>query len=187
MELEEAVISQMMDNARKRIDFIHNKLNEGIVKVKFPLDLFNIYFAPYFFGQKPITEDTDIFATWIGIAGSPTSEVDVVDISGKIVFTVPPLFNTDVIDILKKNSELSRTIENYNNYSNALPAVAMGFVKNNLLPAADNALNASHRKNDLSGWAAIAQYYIKPEEKQQLSQGISNINNADDTDLNYDI
>ncbi len=187
MELEEAVINQMMDNARKRIDFIHNKLNEDTNRVKFPLDLFNTYFAPYFFGQKPITEDTDIFATWIGIAGSPTSEVDVIDLSGKIVFTVPPLFNTDVIDILRKNSELSRTIENYNNYSNALPAVAMGFVKNNLLPAADNALNTAQRKNDLSGWATIAQYYIKPEEKLQITKGASNIGNNEDTDLNYDI
>lgn len=185
MELEQAVVNQMMDNAKKRIDFIHNRLAETATRVRFPINLFNDYFAPYFFGQKPISEQSDIFATWIGIAGSPTSEVDVIDTTGNIVFTVPPLFNTDVIDILRKDSELSRVIDSYNTYSNALPAVAMGFVKNNLLPAADNALNTIGKADKITGWAKIAQYYTPKEQKSQPI--ISSIGNNEDTDLNYDI
>lgn len=185
MELEQVAFKQMMDNAKKRINFIHNSLIETNTKVKFPIELFNNYFAPYFFGQIPINEQSDIFSTWIGIAGSPTSEVDIVDTLGNIVFTVPPLYNTDVIDILRKNSELSKVVDNYNNYGNALPAVAMGFVKNNLLPAVTDIIDKDNIADNLTGWAKIAQHYMPTSQPSE--QNKSTISNNEDTDLNYDV
>lgn len=185
MSLEQLMVDQMMDQAKTRIEFIHEKLIETAEKAKFPVDLFTEHFAPYFFGDKPVPKDADIFGTWVGIAGSPMASVDVVNKTGKVEFTVPPLFDTNVLDLQNRNN-LSRVIDNYNNYSNSLPAMAMGYVKNNLLPAAEEAVGKPTHSEALVGWAKIAQYYNRasPTENNKDSQeGIAN--NTDD-DLSYE-
>ena len=177
----------MMTTAKDRIDFIHGNLAAEVNRATFPLDLFNTHFAPFLFGEVPLQKDSELFSTWIGIAGSPMASVDIINKAGQVEFTVPPLFDTNVIDILRKDRGLNQVIDNYNNYSNALPAVAMGFVKNNLLPAADEAIANSDHKEALSGWAKVAQYYNKLPGKQTEATPAGDISNNGDDDLSYDV
>lgn len=185
MSLEQLMVDQIMEQAKTRIDFIHEKLIETAERAKFPVDLFTEHFAPYFFGDKQVPRDADIFGTWVGIAGSPMASVDVVDKSGKVEFTVPPLFDTNILDLHGKGG-LSRVIENYNNYSNSLPAMAMGYVKNNLLPAAEEAVGNPTHSEALVGWAKIAQYYKRTESSQVQSTSQEGIANNNDDDLSYE-
>lgn len=71
--------------------------------VKLPESVFINSFLPYFCGEKKITEDETIIPTWIAIAGSPTKEVEIVDSQGLVLFNVPPMADTTVIDALNKN------------------------------------------------------------------------------------
>lgn len=192
MSLEKMMVDQILETSRERIDFIHRELNASTNKAKFPLDLFNNFFAPYFFGDKQLSRDTDIFATWIGIAGSPMSSVDIINAQGQIEFTVPPLFDTNVIDILKKENLLNSVMDEYSNYSNTLPATAMNFVRNKLLPTADKALADTGHGENLSGWAKIAAYYDEKNPKPISTTTLASTNksvvsNNDDDDLNYDV
>lgn len=63
--------------------------------------LFSSYFLPGFLGQNP---NKQWVAQWVGIAGSPTAEVSVIDIAGKELFRVPPiLLSKDVLFSSSRN------------------------------------------------------------------------------------
>jgi hypothetical protein len=184
MTLENMVREQVMTAASDKINFIYNKLNTPDMLAKLPLHVFNQYFAPYFFGQKPLERDSDMFSAWVGIAGSPMAPVEIID-NDKVVFVVPALYDTNAINLMKGNS-VSRVMDEFSNHSNSLPAVSMKFVQNRLLPEADQIAKPTTGNNEQ--WQQIASHYVPIEPKtssSQTSKG-SLVNNSDD-DLNYDI
>lgn len=63
-------------------------------RARLPEHIFVSYFLPFFIGQRQVDEKNNYPAQWISIAGSPTSEVDIIDNSGNYLFTVPAFFNT---------------------------------------------------------------------------------------------
>lgn len=188
MALEDLVKNKMMESAKNTIDLAYSKLSPDENKQKFPLQLFNDYFAPYFFGQKPLPNDSDIFAAWVGIAGSPMASVDVMNNDGKVEFTVPPLYNTDVISFLKQN-DISSMMNEYQLHSNSLPSVAMKFVENKLLPEADNTINKEKNHPYIEQWGNIASLYNKNIAPNSVNNKVDNGNiaNNDDNDLSYDV
>jgi hypothetical protein len=58
-----------------------------------PVELFKRAGLPLLLSQD---EQVDISA-WVDIAGNPQKSVDVVDSSGKILYTVPPIINTKMV------------------------------------------------------------------------------------------
>lgn len=182
MSLETMVRDQIMTSASDKINMIYNRLNEPSTLAKLPLHVFDQYFAPYFFGQKPLSPDSDIFSTWVGIAGSPMAPVEIID-NNKVVFVVPPLYDTEAINLMKNNN-MTMVMSEYSQHSNSLPAVAMKFVENTLLPQADKVTKDT--KPNIEQWAAVAEHY-KPAEVKAKAADKGTLQNNSDDDLSYDV
>ena len=182
MSLENMVRDQMMTAASEKINFIYNRLNEPSLLAKLPLQVFDQYFAPFFFGQKPLERDSDMFSTWVGIAGSPMAPVEIID-NNKVVFVVPPLYDTEAINLMK-NTNMTRVMDEYGAHRNSLPAVAMKYVENTLLPQVDKVTQDT--KSNVERWSAVAEHYKPAEAKATpVAKGTMVINSDDD--LSYDV
>lgn len=111
---------------------IYSKLVANPLANKLPERLFVENFLPYFCGEVEIPEETELYSLWYGIAGSPTGEVDIIDISGKSLYKVPPLMNTNIINPKRGD----------NNDMNFSQIIALASMYNNMTPVAGlNALN----------------------------------------------
>ena len=62
-----------------------------------PEHIFKENFLLYFAGKIKDGPRLGITTAWIGVAGSPMNPVDIVDTSGAVVCTVPPLMTTDFL------------------------------------------------------------------------------------------
>ena len=182
MSLENMVRDQIMTAASEKINFIYNRLNEPSSLTKLPLQVFDQYFAPYFFGQKALERDSDMFSTWVGIAGSPMAPVEIVD-NNKVVFVVPPLYDTEAINLMK-NTNMTRVMDEYGAHRNSLPAVAMKYVENTLLPQVDKVTQES--KGNIEKWGVVANHY-KPAEAKAVPTAKGTMVNNSDNDLSYDV
>lgn len=80
----------------EKTNAIFNALGEPI-KGKFPAHLFKEQFLPFFSGQVQMTPDNDFIAHWITIAGSASSEVELLGADGRVVAVVPPIVDTSII------------------------------------------------------------------------------------------
>jgi hypothetical protein len=74
----------------------------------FPETIFKDHFLPYFAGQVVPNDTDNRAAQWIGIAGNPTREVDLVDNAGNVVLTVPSLFDTHALNPLRPADRIPR-------------------------------------------------------------------------------
>lgn len=99
-----------------------------------PEHIFTQYFLPYFAGRVPITKKTTVMADWISIAGSPVAEVDIIDGSNNVMFTVPSLFDTRIINPSRSEDEktLGQIFDLYSLKSNNLPVVASRYLRDAL-------------------------------------------------------
>lgn len=120
-EMEELIA----DNNR-----LDNFLNNEIEKRYLPESLFVTNFLPYFCGELELTQNTKLLDMWYTIAGGQFNEVDIVDISNTVIFTVPAIVNSDIINPRANRGDLSFS-----------DIVTLSKLKSNITPVAgDNAL-----------------------------------------------
>ena len=150
-------------------------------KSRLPEHIFVSYFLPFFIGQRQVDEKNNYPAQWISIAGSPTSEVDVIDSSGTVLYTVPAFFNT------KKNNPVG---ERGNLNFNALISAAE-LLKSRSPIESNNTVNQLYQakmskyintnidSEDAKKWKFIFDKYKitsniqedKEEDKEEVSKG----------------
>lgn len=177
-ELSDKVKEVMLNKASTAIDIAYESLVLNNENNKFSLQLFDQYFAPYFFQGVPIPEGARIFETWIGIAGSPLAAVDIYD-NDTFMFTVPPLYDTSLLNLMSNNRATSQVIDELPLYEGKAPGTYERFINDELLPAVDKKL--SDRDIVLDKWKVIASRYKVNEVK---IEGINT--NHDDDDISYD-
>ena len=100
-----------------------------------PEKLFVTNFLPFFCGERDPEKDPDFFVFWVSIAGSPVSEVEIIDERGKPLFRVPPLNDTTIIkpDRTVKNSiNFSQIITMAKMYANMTPTAGQNALMNGL-------------------------------------------------------
>jgi hypothetical protein len=95
-----AAIKQTLDQLNSSVDLAHAAL-AGIPRPQIPEEVFTVLFLPYFSGQV-VPEGRNVMAEWISAAGSAMADVDVVDTDGNVVFTVPPIFSTDMLKLTRE-------------------------------------------------------------------------------------
>jgi hypothetical protein len=77
---------------------IANQLKTEAPRAYFPEQLFVQHFLPLFADEVKPTSEVNI-QTWIvKVAGSESTPVDIVDPEGKVLFTVPPVFDHSVLE-----------------------------------------------------------------------------------------
>lgn len=135
---------------------IFDDLNKGQAKIfeglvlnievkKLPEKIFRDYFLQGFLGNHP---NPHWAAEWIGVAGSPSAEVAIIDQNGQELFLVPPLVASTSM-LLNKHQIGSARINDIINHSGNLaqnsPAQAMAFMTSAL----------GQKSQDLTGQNAI--------------------------------
>lgn len=156
---EAARKSEMMDAEQRAF--------EGLVlsepRSRLPEPLFREHFWPYFNHDREVQRDQNVFAQWVGVAGSPTSEVDVVNEKGDIVFTVPALLNTGILNVLKSDHQqqsIKETFQETSRLAADLPDVATTFFQKMLQhKLGDISSNRPPQEKDVQNWKKIAEYY----------------------------
>lgn len=102
------------EQAKATIESVFSSLVQNKMRHRIPEELFVREFLPYFSGQKIDAPQDNVMAKWISIAGSPTSEVELMDGAGMVVGVVPAIFDTGFINPEKsKELTISRITDRY--------------------------------------------------------------------------
>lgn len=130
--------------------------------VKVPEPVFREIFLPAF-----IDNDSEAAQAarenWMGIVGSHTSGADVVNVKGEVVFHVPPLVNTDRLNINPTKQTLRAAFAEYGEEVVIHQPSAVGRLMLNM----DQSLNGLYggenfkaiEDKDLKDWERIFMYY----------------------------
>ena len=187
--------TRLADIAKKdaiaKIDFAFDSLvTNAQPTAVVPEDVFVYHFLPYFSGEKPMAADSKVMENWVGISGTPTNEVLVVDKTGKPLYKVPPVFDTHVLDVTKRNigQSMSDIYSGFAMRNNNLPVQANNFLMNALGQRMDGLVGKKEVKlsETQQRWQDImTRYGKKPvSEKQSLLPNTTTENPGDD--LVYD-
>ncbi len=115
----EELDNEMKEQLRRDMsDTINNIYDELVVDKKnnvLPEDIFVHEFLPLFYGT---VEDKELrfqkIQNWIAIAGSPSSEVSVIDEENNVLFDVPPVINSSSINITNRgDKDLHRIFDTF--------------------------------------------------------------------------
>lgn len=170
------IVRRMQESAiadqETKAAFFHEALVVSSPRPYVPEQLFVNYFLPYFSGQIPASSANPFFAQWVGIAGTPMTEVDVIDHQGRILFTVPALFNTSFISPERNGRSYSNIMLEYELRSTHIPVAATNFLANSLDGKFGDTVNqpgASPEQTDR--WLTIfARYGIAPPKGAALAK-----------------
>lgn len=161
-KIEKAISNLQLNDIREKTDFFHDSLVAKTPKARLPESIFRSHFLPYFAGQTGITKDSNVLVEWISVAGSPMSEVDVIDQNQNVLFTVPALFDTNIIEIAKREAgkSLADIYQNFELRNNNIPAVAQNYLSHALADKLQEIQKPSeYRHQNEQRWTSILEHY----------------------------
>lgn len=150
-----------IDEASGFITEVYNTVTKDET-VRVPEPLFRELFLPAFIDNDSAAAQS-ARENWMGIVGSHTNGADVVDMKGDVVFHVPPLFNTEALNI----NPTKRTLrEAFSEYSEDAPIHQQSAI-GKLMLGMDSALTGLYgngslekvRAHDIEEWKKIFSYY----------------------------
>ena len=181
-------LQQMFNEELKQATEMSSKgLLEGFERNKLLEPIFRQYFLPFFTNSVAPSPENNAYAYWVGVAGSPTSEVDVVDEAGNVLFTVPALLNTNSLEILQNRHRGPSVKDMYLEYaqmSQGLAPVATNVWNRGLYEKMQDIITTDNpaMQSDREKWKKIYQYYgLTPAIASQ-----SSLANTDEPPLEYE-
>lgn len=104
-----------------------------IVTAQFPEALFLQHFFPFFIGDVPPTNLINN-TTWIDkVAGDSRNPVEIINEKGEVLFTVPPMFDTSVLDQAQSGGQTMTLVErHYSRLKEIDVSGSQQFLKNTL-------------------------------------------------------
>lgn len=135
-----------------------NSLFQKEVRPRLPENIFANVFLPYFINSKPVDDNSDVLVNWIAIAGTPTNKVDIIDQNNNVLFTVPPLIDSDLMSAKIRGPNFNDIIRAGRQESSRLPGLGDDFVVS-VGTARIKALERSHVSNYAKEWDVIRKYY----------------------------
>lgn len=137
-------------------------------------------FLPLFHGDEENIYNATM-NTWLSVAGSPFNEVDIIDNNGKILFTVPPVYNRNNVHPVDPNIGLpsvASMVATAKQYAQMHPRQGEAYLKSELNKRAMLVENEGQHLVNLNAWNEIFKRYgrtpIMALESEQPSNG-SNI------------
>lgn len=164
-------------DAIEKIDFAFQSLvTNATPTAVLPEDVFVHHFLPYFSGKKPMVPDDRVMEKWVGISGTPTNEVTVVDKAGKPLFRVPAVYDTHVLDVTKRNigQSMSDIYSGFAMRNNNLPVQANNFLMNALGQRVEGLVGEKESKltETQQRWRDIIQRYNTDAKTQPATVAI---------------
>ena len=179
---------QYLDAIAKNIQESTNDVFDSLVSNSdnnvLPENIFVQYFLPYFSGKLPITKQTSVMTDWVSVAGSPVAEVDIIDQQNQVLFTVPSLFDTKIINPIRgdESESISQIYNQYSLKNNNIPIVATRYLSNAMDSKSEEILNEVQQKD--TRWDNILNRYGIESPNQQKK--ITSIEEEPEDDLIYD-
>lgn len=119
-------------------------------------------FLPLFAGDKELMYPVT-FNTWSSCAGGPCREVNVVDVSGKILFTVPPLFDRSTVNpTVESNVSIAHVVLTAGQYTKIHPVQGVNYLNNELSKRAMLMQTPGNVITNLEIWNNIFIRYGRP-------------------------
>jgi hypothetical protein len=175
----EVIANIQKEQVENSINDVFDALVVNSDKGRLPEEIFKSYFLPYFSGEIPLT-NTSVIPDWISVAGSMVSEVDILDNTGNTLFTVPSLFNTNIINRINDDSHnLNEIYTSFEAQKSNIPAVANNFLMNELDNKAKSIVTPTIDSNSETKWNDILKRYGK------ISSSTSTSSETHDDDLEY--
>lgn len=162
MNNDQAMTNVLIENARDQVNNIFNSLIVEKTNSVLPENIFRDYFLPFFAGIRPFERNSPVISEWISIAGTPMSEVDIIDGAGRVLYTVPSLFDTDFLSIARRDpgDSIADIYQQYDLRSNNLPQVANNYLNKALNTKLSKIKLTSNRANEnLNRWNTILTRY----------------------------
>lgn len=148
----------------EEISKISNDLHSIEIKDRVTLSerIFANVFLPFFAGDEKLLYDVNL-ATWSNYAGSPYKEVDVLDIYGNLLFTVPPMLDrTAVNPISNSNVSVSHVVATASQYARIHPSQGMQYMTSELNKRAQIMRIPANVIDNLKTWNKIFARYGRP-------------------------
>lgn len=129
---------------------------------KIPEEVFRHHFLPHFSGKPDENPKRNVVAEWIGVAGTAMSRVDVTNEKGETLFTVPPIMDSNIIDLNKVGGKrLGDLLGEYNLHRlNGLRGADQRYMNNTIQPHL-NSITTGESGADVaqSEWSKVFGYY----------------------------
>jgi len=133
---------------------------------KIPEPVFREIFLPYFTGEKKADKNNEAIANWIGLIGSATSPAEVVSVTGDVLFEVPPMVDSSLVNTNggeKDGFTFSTIFQEYEDQNKVHPALGQRVLVEELAQrGADTLPDDKPRKYS---WAPILKHYKLIDEK----------------------
>ena len=132
---------------------------------KFPEVLFVEFFLPFFAGEVPATDDIN-YETWIAkVAGGERMPVDIVDAEGKVLYRVPELFDTSVMENTSANGQSMTVIERqYSRLKEIDSNASQNFLANSMTQAHLRQEPSAHAYENTRAWNEIFKRYGREDK-----------------------
>lgn len=168
--LEETVSKvkqSIFDDLSKGQELIFNGLVTNAPLNRIPESLFASYFLPGFLGTNP---NQNWMLEWIGVAGSPSSEVSVFDAAtGQELFKVPPVLSSRNILLPSEQGGLNDIFKRHEMMGSTLGASSVNYLFNALEQKSAQALSVYQNDTDARWSAILARYGYTPQHPTQTS------------------
>lgn len=170
----------LQDNVDKVKQSIFNDLNRGQDLIftglvtnapinRIPEPLFTSYFLPGFLGNNP---NQNWMLEWIGIAGSPSSEVSVFDPSTQQeLFRVPPVLSSRNILLPSEQGGLNDIFKRHEMMGSTLGASKTNYLFNALEEKSAQAVSTYKNDTDVRWSAILTRYGYTPANPITSSGG----------------
>ena len=161
-ELSNSLDTSLINEIKELGNVVTKALVEDVPRHKMPEIVFKDMFLDHFKSVANRTStDNTLSLAWIGLAGSPYAEVDVIDSASNVLFTVPGLLaRPSISNDAMSNYDMSNIAANYKLKSNQMQVVGERY-----MAGAINGLDQAVKKEDNSSaarWQAILHRYDKP-------------------------
>ena len=152
---------------------------------KLPETHFKTVFVPFLAGEIQSTPENNLVNSWVAIAGSPASEIDIIDEEGKVLFTAPPLYDTSLINSSAPSDRtLGSIMQEYSNLKQDIPDAAESFLQQHLEKKFNTMMVKPDQTNKNSErWSEILKRYgYGPGQ----NEGKNTDQDSSKEELNYD-
>jgi len=166
INFRDKLITTISENVNTFHDNIVNKAEVGVL----PETLFKEHFLPFFSGDK-LENVNEVLADWVKIAGTPMSEVTIIDDTGNKLFNVPALMNTNILDVVKPVNQggLDKVFVEYTKNKGNILANPENTLNNMLNTQFKARFSKENFKDADDRWRTIVERYKKPQENNVIN------------------
>lgn len=186
-KMDSKLTGVFVDAARAAESVFLNSIinNRTGIQAKIPEDVFIHHFLPFFSGEA--VDRNECMSRWLSVAGTPLSSVDVFDHKGDVLFTVPPIYDTSVINVANNTgSSLLDIASSYNLKKNNIPAIAEKYAVDEMSKKTVSLIQESEQlSNNQKTWNNIFKRYGKGGFTNEVSDAANDVQNPAD-DVVYD-